>query len=230
VGQGTSKHAVKELATLLQKSGIPGPYVLVGASSGAFNIRLFANEYPDQVAGLVFVDGANEDAFDQMPEVMKQSNETMAQMANVMKFLAPLGIARLFIPPNETLPEELRKMDHAMCLRTPHIKTACEEGIYFTDSIAQMKDCTLPSDIPLAVLSASEWTVFELTAEDTEAALDAWIRCQAEFAKRSTNSFHLVVPDSGHEISNYQPAVVIDAIRRVVESVRNQTKLVAPEL
>lgn len=52
------KRVVDELHTLLSRAGIPGPYVLGGHSIGAFFIRLFTLRYPNEVAGLVTVDGS----------------------------------------------------------------------------------------------------------------------------------------------------------------------------
>ena len=43
------------LHTALKKAGINGPYVLVGHSLGALVSRLYAGDYPDEVAGMVFV-------------------------------------------------------------------------------------------------------------------------------------------------------------------------------
>jgi pimeloyl-ACP methyl ester carboxylesterase len=40
----------------LQQLGIKGPYVLVGHSMGGLMVRLFAQTYPDEVAGMVLVD------------------------------------------------------------------------------------------------------------------------------------------------------------------------------
>ena len=42
----TAARFAQELHTLLQHAGIPGPYVLVGHSSGGLPVRLFANAYP----------------------------------------------------------------------------------------------------------------------------------------------------------------------------------------
>jgi len=49
---------VDELHLLLSRAGISGPYVLGGHSIGAFFIRLYTSRYPNEVAGLVTVDGS----------------------------------------------------------------------------------------------------------------------------------------------------------------------------
>lgn len=56
----TARQGVADLHALLTAAGVPGPYVVVGASWGGMITKLFASTYPDQTAGLVFVDGASE--------------------------------------------------------------------------------------------------------------------------------------------------------------------------
>ena len=52
----TSQTIVDELHTLVVNAGISTPLILVGASFGGFTSLLFADQYPDLVAGLVLVD------------------------------------------------------------------------------------------------------------------------------------------------------------------------------
>lgn len=52
----TSETFARELRTLLANANVPGPYVLAGASLGGLLISTFTARYPDDVAGLVFVD------------------------------------------------------------------------------------------------------------------------------------------------------------------------------
>jgi pimeloyl-ACP methyl ester carboxylesterase len=52
----TNRQMARELHELLRRAGLGGPYVLVGHSMGGINVRLFASEHPDEVAGLVLVD------------------------------------------------------------------------------------------------------------------------------------------------------------------------------
>jgi pimeloyl-ACP methyl ester carboxylesterase len=59
----TAKDVVADLHELLRVEGIPGPYVLVGHSAGGIHVRLYANRYPRNVAGLVLVDSSHEDQY-----------------------------------------------------------------------------------------------------------------------------------------------------------------------
>jgi len=45
-----------DLHTLLDRAGVPGPYVLAGHSFGGYYVLAFAARYPDEVAGMALVD------------------------------------------------------------------------------------------------------------------------------------------------------------------------------
>lgn len=56
----TMEQSVAELAAVLDQRKVPGPLILVGHSYGGFLIRYFAATHPQRMAGLVFVDPADE--------------------------------------------------------------------------------------------------------------------------------------------------------------------------
>ena len=49
---------------------LPGPYVLVGHSSGGLVARLYASEYPDDVVGMVLLDSTHEDVWLRFQEAL----------------------------------------------------------------------------------------------------------------------------------------------------------------
>src|SRR5215813_5156761 len=57
----TAAAIAKDLHSLLSKSRIPPPYVLVGYSFGGLIVRVYGGTYLDEVAGVVLVDSAHED-------------------------------------------------------------------------------------------------------------------------------------------------------------------------
>jgi pimeloyl-ACP methyl ester carboxylesterase len=65
----TSARIAEELHLALHRSGINGPYILVGHAFGGDNVRTFANQYMSEVAGLVLVDA---DATDLEPTWMQE--------------------------------------------------------------------------------------------------------------------------------------------------------------
>ena len=52
---------IEDLHQLLMKAKVPGPYILVGHSMGGVYARKYAETYPREVAGFVFVDSADEE-------------------------------------------------------------------------------------------------------------------------------------------------------------------------
>jgi pimeloyl-ACP methyl ester carboxylesterase len=52
---------VQELRAMLQAENLPAPYILVGHSLGGTVVKLFAQMYPDEVAGVVLVDARHAD-------------------------------------------------------------------------------------------------------------------------------------------------------------------------
>lgn len=60
-GAATGDEIAEEMHTLLGLAGLPPPYVIGGHSIAGIYIRLFQAKYPDEVSGLVFVDGSHED-------------------------------------------------------------------------------------------------------------------------------------------------------------------------
>lgn len=56
-----SRQIVRNLRELLQQAGVEPPYVFVGHSFGGLNVRLFAQLYPEETAGVVLLDSCHED-------------------------------------------------------------------------------------------------------------------------------------------------------------------------
>lgn len=52
----TTEHIVNNLRKILLKKGLKPPYLLVAHSFGGAYIRSFASNYPNEIAGLIFVD------------------------------------------------------------------------------------------------------------------------------------------------------------------------------
>jgi pimeloyl-ACP methyl ester carboxylesterase len=84
----SAKQIATELHTALEKAGIKPPYVLVGHSFGGIYVRVFAERYPKEVAGMVLLDPSQESFNDWLkknhPARLK---DTQAQIAG-----APEGV------------------------------------------------------------------------------------------------------------------------------------------
>lgn len=214
----------RELHALLAAAGERGPYVLVGESLGGLVARSFTRLYPDEVAGVVLVDAAEEQFFFGKLEQFRAQSR---QMAAAYGLAARLGLTRWVIvhrpaqvglPPSMSLEERRR---YAALFSRPALLTALPQEI-------QAYDRTPPAqrvaggfgklgDRPLAVITHGRpFTGAQAWMED------GWREAQARLAALSTDSETVVAERSGHAIAQTQPDLVAQVIGRVVGKVRDE--------
>lgn len=86
----TAESVATELHELLRAQGIAGPYVLVAHSLGGAYATSFAQLYPREVAGLVWVDAFHRDWDDFLPEAASlAAGEAMAPTAEQLEQALP---------------------------------------------------------------------------------------------------------------------------------------------
>jgi len=84
----------EELHTLLMKSSIEGPYILVGHSFGGILVRQFAQKYPEEVTGMVLVDSAYEQQAMRLP-FLSDTAEQFANQFRTLSAMSSLGMMAL---------------------------------------------------------------------------------------------------------------------------------------
>lgn len=221
----TSVRFVAELRTLLQHLEVPGPYVLVGHSFGGATVRLYANLYPAEVAGLVLVDSAHEEHDERLHAIGVGIPRTRDLMYRALPLAAHTGVARVLLPfvrgrhELETLAEE--RMDRALESRSRHLLTTSREYAGWTQSMAEVKAAAGDlGDMPLVVLSHGNRVQSE-SVEGLHGAIHrVWWRLQEDLVSRSRRSRWIWAERSGHSIQLDQPELVVEAIREVVNQAR----------
>jgi pimeloyl-ACP methyl ester carboxylesterase len=83
-GRHTGADSVRDLYALLGAAGVDGPYLLVGFSFGGLLAIMYAGTYPDQVMGLVSLDGSlpTDDVVDQLIPAGERAQVMAEQEAN----------------------------------------------------------------------------------------------------------------------------------------------------
>lgn len=208
--------SVEDLHTLLNNAGISGPYVLVGHSLGAINMRLFAERYPDQVVGVVLVD-TMEGVWDDLPEDAAAATYAYQRVMQVLPFLARFGVLRVFNPYAQLndLPEPQRQEARAFYSQVKHLQALRRElpqQLPDGPAIAQVQQTGDLGDIPLIVLSRT-------TPDDQ--FTKAHQQSHAELARLSTQGEHRVVSGADHISLMTHPDhanQVTQAIRDVVNN------------
>jgi pimeloyl-ACP methyl ester carboxylesterase len=223
----TSETMVTELHALLVNADEPGPYVLVGHSFGGALVRLYAHHHPDEVAGMVLVDAAQEELFTRIPELRTAS----VQMSRLFRTLVPLRSAGLlallpkFIP-NRGLPDEALAQYRAILATTEYLETSIVDAEMFENNLAQVAAANINSfgNLPLIVISNGLWKpLSEIPGVSGDENQQAWQTMQSELLTFSSNSQQVIAEQSEHFIQLQQPQLVIDAIRDIVQAAQKTT-------
>ncbi|MCW5849024.1 MAG: alpha/beta fold hydrolase [Anaerolineae bacterium] len=125
-GRLDGERVVSDLHTLLHRAAIPGPYVLVGHSWGGPYVRLFAQRYPEAVAGMALIDASHEEQFDRFPPSIARQTDLMAWIFWSMALGARLGILRRasgvlgLLGVWRKVPAEIRPQAQALLNRVQH--------------------------------------------------------------------------------------------------------------
>jgi pimeloyl-ACP methyl ester carboxylesterase len=94
-GPRDADNIVSQLHALLQQAGIHGPVVLMGHSLAGIYIRAYASRYPQEVTGLIFVEGATPFGDDRASAELKAM--TLPSKSQYYSYVAAIaiGIPRL---------------------------------------------------------------------------------------------------------------------------------------
>jgi len=186
-----------DLHTLLERAGVAGPYVLVGHSSGGAYVRVFADRYPDQVAGMVLLDSQPADAFTALPDY-PTTYRILRTVYSLSQSLARIGVLGpiLGLPVDQSTPSAARG--------------ARDEIVALPSALEQALALTSLGDRPLVVVTAGS------------GQQAGWLEAQDELPKLSTNSAHRVLEAATHTslITGDDASASAQAILDVVSSLR----------
>jgi pimeloyl-ACP methyl ester carboxylesterase len=199
-----------DLHILLDRGRVAGPFVLVGHSSGAEYVRIFAGRYPEQVAGMVLLDGQPPEVFESLP-IFPVFYNGFRRVSALLPSLARLGVGRvLYHSGFEGLPAEARDMQRFTYSSARAARSLRDEFAELPTSLAQARSFQTLGDRPLVVVTAER---------DAEVG---WLPLQDRMAALSTNSSHRVVPYTHDALVTDQTAAQTSsqAIRDVVHAIR----------
>jgi pimeloyl-ACP methyl ester carboxylesterase len=189
-----------DLHVLLERAGVPGPYILVGHSSGGAYVRVFADRYGDEVAGMVLLDAQPADAFSALPDY-PAFYQGYRRVATVSPSLARIGILGpiLGLPADQSTPAAARG--------------ARDEIVALPAALEQAQALADLGDRPLIVVTAGS------------GQQAGWLEAQDRLPLLSTNSVQRVLDDATHTslITGVDASASSQAILDVLSSLRTAT-------
>jgi pimeloyl-ACP methyl ester carboxylesterase len=234
----TMKQAAYDLRRLLDKAGVPRPYVMVGHSLGGALVRVFATEYPNDVAGMVLVDvgiegspsyvnGKDVGPWERVqPRPIPAPRDQIREDEHVLskpeldgykQFRELLGAPKIE-KPFDKLPDPIQKLRlWATSLPQSNVTDynpygAEESFLLFADRIRMEHPL---GNKPLVILSRKS---------DEEGRMGR----QRKLLTLSSNSVFAVSDFPVHEIHLAQPDLVVNAVRAVLEAIKTGGKLELP--
>jgi pimeloyl-ACP methyl ester carboxylesterase len=218
---GTAQDATQiaaDLHTLLQRGGVPGPYVLAGHSFGGLYVLTFAAMYPDEVAGMVLIDStAPADKPATTSPAGAGSYDILGRASALIATSARLGLGRLYAPFEAAgLPQQSREEVRSNIASPINLRSTIDEYIQANTSMEEAASLGDFADKPLAVLTAGIGNDIQHQAS------------QKALAKLSTNSAHKTIDWASHEAlvaDQDAAAITTQSILDVVSAVRNPKPL-----
>ena len=197
----TFRAIANDLHALLRAAGFPPPYVLVGATAGAFHVRVYNGLYASEVAGAVLIHADDPDVFAHEPKYMKGAlaglppfiqrvgcNVVQPVMLRLglLRLMGNLGAGRPFGLANLTQPQ---RQELIFLSNNPSTTQTEGEGCVLDESMAEVRASGNFGNRPLFVLTGS--TPFRAPspqyAKATEALNDYWFH---ELQPRLACAFH----------------------------------------
>ncbi|MNH83672.1 Soluble epoxide hydrolase [compost metagenome] len=195
----TASASAQDLHKLLQASGNPGPYVLVGHSYGGFIVQMFASLYPEDTAGLVLIDSSQvgqQLSFSDWQLLLMQTS----RITGVNRLIGTLGLVPL--PDQDTKSKDLF---YQMAYNRNHTSELRNMMTKSRDQVQTAESRGFQS-LPLAVL-----------AVPNEYA--NWLDIQKKMSGLSSNSTFQVVQNSTHFVQKDQPDLVIDTVAKMLKEI-----------
>jgi pimeloyl-ACP methyl ester carboxylesterase len=189
---------VSDLHTMLQNAEVPGPYVLVAHSAGGMMSRLYASTYPEEVVGMVLLDTANENGFIEFKKALSLEQWTKFEAATVNN------------------PELLDAYPEAEFIWTAPLEDDPNCAL-----VRQAQADSPLRPMPLVVLKHGLPFAAPFPGWPSEEMEQIMLELQEDLVALVPDAHYGVAELSGHNIHQDQPELVIEAVRQVVEAVRD---------
>ncbi|MGN7414014.1 alpha/beta fold hydrolase [Paenibacillus sp. SAF-068] len=204
----------EEIHQLLRTSGQRPPYIMVGHSLGSLETLRFAQKYPDEVAGMVMIDGGSPEYYSTV------EMDTPEWYFASARFLVKTGVARtllhsdrmmatLVIDP-KLVSTPMKKAATISTLKHAYNDNVMNEMRHSKINASHVLENKKQFSFPLTILTAG--------SDQPNEGTRAWQADQAKFASWSKQGNQRLVPDAEHYIHNSQPDIVAAEIMKLVKT------------
>ena len=228
-GERDAIHIADQLHSLLRQAHEVGPFVLAGASAGGLYVRQFAAAYPNETAGLVFVDASVPEQVEALPygkdsEAQRRQRHREATWESIKE---ASGWARITGQCKGEVDKGLEAyigFANAEACRPQFGTSYLGEWDDFWLSAKQAANARCCGDLPMLVISQDPdrpkpgWTAQQIAAQPI------WYSLQEHLKALSPRSRRIVARGSAHHVMIDRPDVVVSGIRQLVTEIRSNPR------
>ena len=213
----------KEIHTLLHSSEIPDdedtyiePFIFVGYGMSSLEILRYAQLYPDDVAGIVLIEGAS-------PQFCVDFNNIMIMESLLTNGLRNIGVLRLFSNTNmvsntlgihKDYAPELQTLNKGLALEKTWNRNVLAERLKIQDNGQTVLDGGDLGDIPLRIIT-SQANVYS-----------SWMRTQRSMLTLSSDSKQTYIEGSVDYIQEDDVSTILEVIEELnshIEELREES-------
>ncbi|MFF2547826.1 alpha/beta fold hydrolase [Kitasatospora sp. NPDC058063] len=217
----TAAEVAAELRELLRAQGVPGPYVLVAHSLGGAYAHGFTQRYPQDVAGLVWLDAFHRDWDDYMPaEASLAATQRLSPTEEQLRQALP-AIRQLCEELLVDYPADVRDAVTEYHVSERWIHAGIAERASMPELAVELRAGADLPDVPLIALTplgVDPGQQALMSEELLQAMHDGKTRLYADMVARVSNGEQRLLADTGHSQFVFERTdVVVQAIRDVVD-------------
>jgi len=222
-----SAEIVRELDLILTKANIEPPYILVGDSFGSYNVRLYAQQFPEKVSGIVLTDGLHESGMLNLSwsiiavKYLFISGFIMSIFGSLFGIIRLIGTVGLF----EVIKPELNQFSRLQRRRIKrsfynyrHWLTMAQELINLNRSSQQV---SIARDFTIPIISIKSQAFFRpsiLTALLPLRRIDQLRdKMHHSLSNLSSNFTEIPAASSSHFVWTDQPEIIHQAIKQLID-------------
>jgi pimeloyl-ACP methyl ester carboxylesterase len=216
-------HIAAELHGLLLQAKVTGPIVLMGHSIAGLYMREYASRYPEDIAGIVFVD-VSTPLQDEDPAMKAVDSKTPTQWISMLLLRARYiaGLPRLTGQCSNFLGSTGQAgILQAEDLCEPHFGAMAAEKDSFNKSGHETVHTGPYGALPILILSQDVTTVhLPVPAQQTADLANSWNQMQEDLKKLSTRSRRIIAKRSGHYVQLFRRDLIWKEVPLFIEQIR----------
>ncbi len=195
----------------MQRSGEKPPYILAGHSLGTMEMLLYASNYPDEVAGIISIDGASPYYFINNEKIIKSRKFLVyiSRFSGIVRILSEFKLMPYVNYRIKQLPKDIGKLDKVLLYKNLFNSMVLKEADSIVSASLKMNEKLDLKDVPMIIYTVGE----------SFKKLPFWDETQKSLIGLSSNSKQIILENTNHSNVLYDSAEQISkGIKELIDN------------